>query len=78
MPMRALLLTTSIFVLTGCWNGENVHVRLGDVSLGQQLIDLKTALDREAITEDEYEETKESLLALNNLCKDSEPETSWF
>ena len=78
MPTKILLLIVSVFALTGCWNGENVHVQLGDVSLGQQLIDLKTALDTDAITDDEYEETKETLLALNNLCEDSEPETSWF
>ena len=34
-------------LLAGCFNGQNTHVRLGDVSLGQQLIDLKRALDAE-------------------------------
>lgn len=60
------------FLLSGCWNGENVHVRMGDVSLGQQLIDLKTALDEDAITEKEYARTKQRLLALASLCENTD------
>ncbi len=62
-------LITTIFLtlfLAGCWNGKNVHVsvNLGDVSLGQQLIDLKTALDEDAISPREYEQTKQRMLEL--------------
>jgi hypothetical protein len=61
-------------------------VRLGDVSVGQQLIDLKAALDEGAITAEEFAETKAALLALNALCEntesvsESDPESGmkWF
>ena len=78
MIYRIFAVVLAVVSLAGCWNGENVHVRLGDVSLGQQLLDLQTALESEALTRDEYEATKEALLALNALCEPSEPETSWF
>ena len=61
-------------LLAGCFNGQNTHVRLGDVSLGQQLIDLKRALDEEAMTETEYLAAKEQLLALDALCANTEGE----
>jgi len=76
MPLKKLLLTTSVLLLTGCWNGENIHVRLGDVSIGQQLIDLKTALEINAMTEDEYEKTKAILLAFNKMCEEPQSEDS--
>ena len=78
MSLKPLLLLTSILALTGCWNGENVHVQLGDVSLGQQLVDLKAALDADAISDDVYEDAREKLLAMNYLCENSDSETSWF
>lgn len=58
-------------VLTGCidsQNGRSVH--LGDVSLGQQLIDLKAALDAEAISEKEYLELKSVLIDAASACED--------
>lgn len=78
MIYKLLIVSLATIALTGCWNGENVHISLGDVSLGQQLLDLKSALDNDAITEAEYDTTKETLLALNALCENTEPETSWF
>jgi hypothetical protein len=78
MICKLLSITLVTIALGGCWNGENVHVTLGDVSLGQQLLDLKSALDQKAITETEYAETKETLLALNSLCENTESEISWF
>lgn len=78
MIYKLLTISLVCFALAGCWNGENVHVTLGDVSLGQQLLDLKSALDQKAITDEEYSETKKTLLALNALCENTEDETSWF
>jgi hypothetical protein len=58
----------SCLALGGCWNGENTHFNFGDISLGQQLIDLKSALDAEAMTQEEYEKARQSLLALSSIC----------
>jgi hypothetical protein len=66
--MRLLLLVVLALALTGCWNANNEHLHLGDVSLGQQLIDLKAALDAEALTAAEYEAAKASLLKSADLC----------
>lgn len=66
--MRALLLLACL-ASVGCWNGENVHVRLGDVSLGRQLIDLKAAYDQGAMTKTEYETVRVLLLSLGRLCE---------
>ena len=65
---RAAIAMSLLVVLAGCWNGGNMAVSLGDVSLGQQLIDLKRALEQEAITEAEYQEAKDALLELSTLC----------
>jgi hypothetical protein len=67
--MRSLYLLAVVALLAGCWNGGNAHVRLGDVSLGQQFIDLKRALDAGALTTSEYDETKTRLLSLAALCE---------
>lgn len=48
------------------------------MSLGQQLIDLKRALEEEAITEDEYEAAKAQLMASMNLCEEMEQDDGWF
>ena len=42
--MKIVILISLTVGLSACWNGENVHVSLGDVSVGQQLLDLKAAL----------------------------------
>jgi hypothetical protein len=73
LSLASTLLLTLV-LLGGCWNGGNTSVRLGDVSLGQQLIDLKRALDEGAMTAEEYEQTKQTLLKLNNLCENTEGE----
>jgi len=78
MICKILAVVLAAVSLAGCWNGENVHVSLGDVSLGQQLLDLQTAVESEAMTREEYEATKKTLLSLNGPCEESEPETSWF
>lgn len=70
----ACTLLLTLVLLGGCWNGGNTSVGLGDVSVGQQMIDLKRALDEGAMTAEEYEETKRTLLKLNNLCENTEGE----
>ncbi len=78
MHLKSISTILLCLALSGCWNGENVHVSLGDVSLGQQLTDLKSALDQGALTDEEYRATKKTLLALNTLCENTEEESSWF
>jgi hypothetical protein len=56
----------------GCWNGDVSNVRLGDVSLGTQLIDLKRAFEEDAISEEEYEAAREKLIALYAICAEEE------
>ncbi len=70
--MRRLTLLAVLVLLGGCFNGGNSSVRLGDVSLGQQLIDLKRALDEGAMTAEEYAEVRQSLMALGALCQNTE------
>lgn len=74
MNLKTTAVIAVFFLLTGCWNGGNNHVRLGDVSIGAQLIDLKTALAQNAITPEEYEQTKRMLLTLNTACQTTEDE----
>ena len=76
--MRHAILVACLALLAGCFNGGNSNISLGDVSLGQQLIDLKRALDEDAITEDEYEAAKAQLMASMNLCEEVEPDDGWF
>ena len=78
--LRATLPVLVLLGLTGCWNGGNAHVNLGDVSLGTQLLDLQKALESGAITQQEFQETKATLLALNSVCENTQQEDSswWF
>ena len=61
-------------VSSGCWNGDVSNVHLANISLGQQLIDLKQALDEEAISEAEYDAAREKLISLYAICKTDEQE----
>ena len=56
---------------SSCGN-VNKGIELGDVSLGQQLIDLKRALDQEALSSDEYDQAKAMLLSTANICGESD------
>jgi len=76
--MRRLFLLSVLVVVAGCFNGGNSNISLGDVSLGQQLIDLKRALEEEAISEAEYLEAKEELMASMDLCGEIEDDGGWF
>lgn len=82
MPIKVAAIVLAVCALSGCWNGENVHISLGDVSLGQQLMDLQTALEADAISEEEYAATKKSLLAMAIGCDEAEEEDDsdsvWF
>ncbi|HSG88416.1 MAG TPA: hypothetical protein VLA56_04340 [Pseudomonadales bacterium] len=69
---RSLAAGVLLLLLTGCWNGENVHVRLGDVSLGQQLMDLQRAHDTGAIDDDEYARLRAGVMSLAELCADDD------
>ncbi|MCB1684631.1 MAG: hypothetical protein KDI31_09100 [Pseudomonadales bacterium] len=69
------LILLSLSLLSGCWNGENINLRMGDVSVGQQLIDLKRALDEEAIDEEEYERLRTALMQIADVCGNQEAMT---
>ena len=85
MTTKLFAIVCVCLALSGCWNGGNTHVSLGNVSLGTQLLDLKTALDQGAITQEEFDQTKRTLLALNALCEqvdveeeEDSDESFWF
>ena len=67
--LAAAALITATLTFSGCWNGDVTNVRLADISLGQQLIDLKRALEEEAISQQEYEATREKLISLYAICE---------
>ena len=54
--------------MAGCWNGR-AAINFGDKSLGEQLIDLKKAMDEGAISEEEFVKTKADMLALVSCNK---------
>lgn len=68
----ALLLVLSLS-LSACFNdNEERSIVLGNVSLGDQLIDLKKAHDAGAISDAEYREMRESVV---NLIADQDFES---
>ena len=70
MIQRLYAIPVLLLFLSGCWNIENdEHVRFGDVSIGQQMIDLKRALEESAITADEHAELKQALMSISSLCE---------
>ena len=69
MKAKTMLLAGVLCMLSGCWNGGNAHISLGSVSIGQQMMDLKTALESGAMSQAEYDETKRTLLSINAVCK---------
>jgi len=74
MNRKVLLVAIIVLFSAGCWNGENTSINLGTVSIGQQLIDLKRALDEGAMTQEEYDQTKQTLLKLNSVCQNTDQE----
>jgi len=70
LRMTATLIV--LLLLGGCWNdNRGIAIRLGDVSIGQQLIDLKAALDQGAMTQAEYESVRARLIELNLACNEA-------
>jgi uncharacterized lipoprotein YmbA len=58
--MKSLTAVAFIALLTGCSSTE--VVRQLDLSVGQQLIDLKKARDNGALTASEYEDQRRKLI----------------
>ena len=72
-----------VLLLSSCIQENNPrNIGLGDVTIGQQLIDLKLALDSESITQDEYDVVKKNLIAASTMCAESKTESDedggWF
>ncbi len=68
-PTKAAAVLLTSIALGGCWNGDNDSINLGNVSIGQQMIDLKKALDSGAVTQEEYGRLKQTLLSLDTVCE---------
>ena len=78
---RGLVFVLTALLITGCVQENNPrNLRMGDVTLGQQLIDLKQALDVNAVSEEEYKQMKAGLVAAASMCAAAEEdeEDSWF
>jgi hypothetical protein len=69
---RVVVLTVAVLLTSGCWNGYNHSIDLGAVSIGQQMIDLKTALEQQAITQQEYDRLKQALMVIDGSCEQEE------
>ena len=65
-----------VLLLSGCWNGDVSNVSLGDVSVGQQLLDLQSAHESGALNDTEYEQARQKLLSLLDGCDCSDEEDS--
>ncbi len=71
MIQKFLIVVCALAFLPGCWNVDNAKSnRFGDVSIGQQMIDLKRAFEENAISVDEHAELKQALMSLSSLCGD--------
>ena len=70
---QVLMISFIALVTAGCVQENNPrNLRMGDVTLGQQLIDLKKALEAEAISDAEYQQMKAGLVAATSMCADNE------
>ena len=57
------VMAVMLVVLAGCGGGgAKVHSEVTTVTIGQQLIDLKKALDTGAMTKDEYDRQRTKVL----------------
>jgi hypothetical protein len=72
---KCFVILSACLMLAACWNGGNQSIRLGDVSLGQQLIDLQAALDQGAVTTEEYERLKAALVSVHSMCNEASPQS---
>ncbi len=83
--MKAILPLLTALLLSACVQENNPrNLRLGDVTLGAQLIDLKAALEANAIDRDEYEKMKRGLVNAASMCtaydeeEPDEEDDSWL
>ena len=68
-PIWLFLLIVSV---ASCVRENNPTIELGDATIGQQLIDLKVALDGDAISEEEYVVVKANLIASSKFLASEE------
>jgi len=61
MVLMYIILFVHMMMVIYQINQDNIH--LDSVSLGQQLIDLKVALEQDALSQEEYQQVKEWLLS---------------
>lgn len=68
MKKLTVVLISAISLLVTACGGGGAHVRseVTTVSKGQQLIDLKKAVNEGAITQDEYDKEKSKILSSAN------------
>ena len=78
--MKLLLPVAVVLLLSSCVQENNPrNLRMGDVTLGQQHIDLKRALEEDAVTESEYKTIKANLVNAASMCDAAEEDDdSWF
>lgn len=69
---KMAVVVVSMVLATGCWNDRTHTIHLGDVSIGQQMIDLQAALEQGAVTQQEYEELKAALMSVESVCNSME------
>ena len=62
---RFLSLCTLALALSGCVGVDGSHKTYNEPTTGQQLLDLKSALDKGAISQAEYDQKKAQILAKN-------------
>ena len=73
--LRHLLPIFLVPLLVACVQENNSrNISLGDVTVGQQLIDLKVAYDSDAISQSEYGQIKDNLIAASRMCASEEEE----
>ena len=70
MRRKSIGILAGVLLLGGCWNGDDV--KMGDVSIGRQMIDLKQALDQQAITAAEYQRLKTEIMNLTGACEQTQ------
>lgn len=71
--MKLVILAAMVVCLSSCVQENNPrNLRLGNITIGQQLIDLKEALDKGAVSESEYNQIKENLVSASSMCAAAE------
>ena len=80
--LKILIPLILTLLLSSCIQENNPrNLRMGDVTLGQQLVDLKKAYDTDAISESEYEQMKDNFVSAASMCADSDDDDDddgWF